>query len=164
MKKTLFIAFLSLAIISCKTKREPTPQGELLTTEAIMDLPKDGSMNGKIISIDGFYGYCPTHFSPLNGLKLKSKVNFSIRTEADCNGDELISARIYLENEDSFGIGGDEPRNCIWGKKGTFDPNEAKITTDDYQEVTYQKLRFSGKLVFEKDNYYMTDVSIHTIK
>lgn len=166
MKKQLFFLILVLGLISCNKEESPTPQGELFTAEQIVNLPKNDSLNMKQIAVDGYYTLpCSNSIVQIaKSFKLDSTVDLIIRTTPDCDGTELITAQIMLRNGEAKGIGTQiKPRNYILGKKGDFDPTTLIIRTDDYKDVEYQKLRYSGTLIYDKDHYYLTNVSIHLI-
>ena len=167
MIKHLYLLILLLGLVSCNKEEAPTPQGELLTDEQVLNLPKNDSLNMKQVSVEGYYSLpCSKGIIQIpKSFKLGSVVDLVIRTKPDCEGKELITAQIQLRGGEVKGLTPPQikPRNYILGKVGDFDPHTLTIRTDDYKDVEYQKLRFSGTLIFDTDHYYLTKVSIHSI-
>ncbi|WP_300672091.1 hypothetical protein [Soonwooa sp.] len=159
MKKinTLILAAAFIGTLSnCTSKGEPNPQGQLLTTEQIKALSKDQSMNGKLVEVEGYAGICNSMFVT------KGKKNeMIVYTDGFCKGEKLMDMQVNISRGD-IAITGDEPRNFGSFADDKNLSNEAlTFTTDDYQEVANGRLKFSGKLVYNGDNYYLENVTIH---
>lgn len=58
MKISFLVTIIALMIICCTKKGEPSKQGELLKIEQIGKLSVDRSMNGKLVTIEGYVGFC----------------------------------------------------------------------------------------------------------
>ena len=157
--KTTFLAVLALGIftVSCTQKGEPSKQGDLLSLEQIKALENDQSMNGKLVTIEGYAGLCDNSM-----FVTKGKLNkMTIYSDGICNGEKLINAQILL-TKGNIPLSGDKPRNYA-----SF-PDDNKLTdesltfmTDDYQEVKNEKLKFSGTIIYNGNNYTLDNVTIH---
>ncbi|NDW19475.1 hypothetical protein D0T53_11220 [Dysgonomonas sp. 216] len=156
MKKMLLLALSVLFLVGCTTKGDPTPEGEFFTLEQIEGLPADNSLDGKIITLEGYPGLCKS----MNLIKIKKRNKISIHSEANCQGTQLIMANLFFIDGKGTLIFGDEPRNQVI----FADDKSITYITDDYQKLPSDKFRFTGKLVFEEGGYYLNDVSIHVLK
>ncbi|MFL9835696.1 hypothetical protein [Chryseobacterium terrae] len=57
---------------------------------------------------------------------------------------------------------GDEPRNYArFPDEKNLSDESLMIMTDDYTEVPNGKLKFSGRVVYQGDSYYLEGVTIH---
>ena len=158
--KKMFLVMCSLFFLAaCTSKEAPSPMGESVSVEEIKNLPPDDSWNNKLVSFEGYFGFC----SMINSFKAGSKAKLRITTEANCKGDRLMDAKISIQLASSSVVLGAAPRNQIVAEK---DLNMAtlKIITDDYQKVDYQKFIFSGNLIYDNGNYYLDNVTIHSIQ
>jgi hypothetical protein len=160
MKKVIFCLLGVLLFSSCLQKGTPSEQGVLMTGAEIKNLPATDEFNMKLVSIDGYFGFC----GRFNRLKAGAKNDINITSEPDCQGDKLISAKISIKSSSSTAIAGagEKPRNYLSAPKSITLDN-IKIITDDYQEVDYQKFRFSGNLIYDNGSYYLDNVTIHII-
>lgn len=154
-----FLAMVTIAVFSvgCAKKGEPSKQGDLLSVEQIKALANDQSMNGKLVSIEGYAGLCNNSMFVTKGKKNK----MTIHSDGICKGEELIDAQIEI-SAGSIPLSGEKSRNYA-----SF-PDEKNITdesltfmTDDYQELKNQKLKFSGTIIYDGKNYYLDNVTIH---
>lgn len=150
----LALAFIS-TLASCTKKGEPNQLGEVLTTEQISALANDQSMNGKLVSVEGFASFCG-RFNRITG---GQKSEMTIYSENFCQGDKLIKAKIEF-SDNRTPLSGEEKRNYAEAEK-SFTNETLKFMTDDYQELPNGKLKFSGTLVYDGDNYYLDNVTIH---
>ena len=158
MKKLILMCCI-LFFATCATKQSSSQMGELVSTDQIKNLPKDDSWNNKLVSFEGYFGFC----SMIGNYKAGSKAKLAITTEANCKGDRLINAKISIQLSSSSVILGAAPRNQIVTEK-KIETETLKVITDDYQELAYQKFIFSGNLIYDKGDYYLDNVTIHTIK
>ncbi|WCM42664.1 hypothetical protein MG290_03020 [Flavobacterium sp. CBA20B-1] len=142
-------------VVSCTHKGEPTKQGEMLTTEQINALANDQSMNGELVSVEGFASFCGS-FSSVTGGK---KGRMTIYSDGFCKGGKLMDAEILFA-DNKTPLSGEEERNQAIVDKN-FSNETIKFTTDDYQEVSNGKLRFSGTVVYDGNNFYLDNVTIH---
>ena len=159
MKKVFFLMCSIVLMAACTTKEAPSQIGESISVEQLKNLPKDDSWNNKLVSFEGYFGFCRM----ANIIKFGSKAQLRITTEADCAGDRLIDAKIRIEMSGSTLIAGAAPRNQIVADKN-IDLETLKVITDDYEKVEYQKFIFSGNLIYDNGNYYLDNVTIHSIK
>lgn len=161
LRKTVFVLIVSLVAVSCEQKGAPSEQGELLTIEQITNLPEDGSWNNKLVSIDGYPGFCRR----ANIIKMDTKQKIAVTSETNCGGITLINANIGIrnsENKEILSFGGEKDRNYITVDPKNISNESMVIMTDDYQKSEYSKFRFSGKLIFDADSgYYLDNVTIH---
>lgn len=72
--KTTFLAIITLVIVSCTKKGEPSKQGELLTIEKVKALSTNQSMNGKLVTIEGYVGFCNNSMFVKSGKKNKMSI------------------------------------------------------------------------------------------
>ncbi|MCL1868433.1 MAG: hypothetical protein FWF72_05760 [Paludibacter sp.] len=160
MKKILLaICNIIVVFAACTSKQAPSPIGEFVTAEQIQNLPKNDSWNNKLVSFEGYFGFCKM-FGRYNA---GAKAELKLTTEANCEGKTLINAKIWLEISSSTTIFGSAPRNQIVADKN-IDTKTLKVITDDYQKVDYQKFIFSGNLIYAGNSYYLDNVTIHLIK
>jgi hypothetical protein len=161
MKKSkVFLLMCSIVFLAaCTSKELPSQMGEYLSAEQIKNLPKDDSWNNKLVSLEGYFGFCSVAGTYRAGTKSK----LLITTEANCEGDNLIDAKILLQISSSSVIFGTAPRNQIVTEKD-INLKTLKVITDDYQKVDYQKFIFSGNLIYNNGIYYLDNVTIHLIK
>ena len=144
---------------ACTSKEAPSDVGETISVEQIQNLPQDDSWNNKLVSFEGYFGFCDM----FNSFKAGSKAKLRITTEADCKGDRLIDAKIKIQLSSSSVIFGAAPRNQIVAD-GNINMETLKVITDDYQELDYQKFIFSGNLIYDNGKYYLDNVTMHIIK
>ncbi|KAF2506623.1 hypothetical protein [Flavobacterium foetidum] len=138
-------------VLSCTTNGKPSKRGELLTLEQIQNLRDNKSLNGKLVEVEGYANLCHTFFVRLGEKKL-----VQIATEPNCGGEFLIDANIYFKKF-KITLTGEKDRN-----EAVLVDNELLFTTDDYQEVSNQKLKFCGTLTYGKDNSVrLENVTIH---
>ena len=145
-------------LAACTSKEAPSKVGESVSVEQIKNLPKDDSWNNKLVSFEGYFGFCG-----IAGYKAGSKAKLSITTEPGCKGDRIIDAKIGIQLLSSSVVFGSAPRNEI-DTDERIDIKTLKVITDDYQKVDYQKFIFSGNLIYDSGNYYLDNVTIHLIK
>jgi hypothetical protein len=158
MKKLFLLLTSSVLLLGCATKEAPSPIGEPVSVEQIKNLPQDDSWNNKLVSFEGYFGFCrPSH------LKAGSKTSLRLSTEANCKGDKIIDAKIRIQLSSSSVIFGSAPRNEIVAGS-EFTTETLQVITDDYQKVGYQKFLFSGKLIYSGTSYSLDNVTIHVIK
>jgi hypothetical protein len=160
MKKvTFFLVMCSIVfLVACTSKEAPSQMGESVSVEQMKNLPQDDSWNNKLVSFEGYFGFCG-----IGVHKAGAKSKLRITTEADCEGERLIDAKIHIQLSSSSVIFGSAPRNQIVAEKD-INLETLKIITDDYQEVGYQKFIFSGNLIYDDGTYYLDNVTIHLIK
>ena len=161
MKKVkVFLVIGCLCVLAaCTSKKAPSEVGEIVSVEQIKNLPQDDSWNNKLVSFEGYFGFC----SKIGRYKANSKASLSITTEPYCAGNRIIDAKIWLETSSSTTVFGSAPRNEIVADKN-IDMKTLKVITDDYQKVDYQKFTFSGNLIYDNGNYYLDNTTIHLIK
>jgi len=159
MKKLLLLTCSIVFITACTTKEAPSQMGESISVEQLKNLPKDDSWNNKLVSFEGYFGFCRM----ANIVKSGSKAEVRITTEENCQGDRLIDAKILVELSGSTILAGSAPRNQIIAEKN-INLETIKVLTDDYEKVSYQKFTFSGNLIYNNGNYYLDNVTIHLIK
>lgn len=154
------LAFSMLA--SCATRQPPSVQGQLLTTDQIDSLQKDKSMNGKLIEVEGYPSICSkqtgfTAAAPIR-ITLRKKNSMEVYSESNCGGKKLIDIRLPFEGDKRTTVFGDEGRNYV-----ILDKSAHKLTfiADDYQELPEGKFKISGTLIYDGDNYYLDNVTIH---
>ena len=159
-KVKVFLALCSIVFLAaCTSKESPSEVGESVSAEQIKSLPKDDSWNNKLVSFEGYFGFCRR----VGMYKSGSKAQLRITTEGNCNGERLIDAKIGLEISSSKTIAGSAPRNQIVADKD-INMETLKVITDDYQKVDYQKFLFSGNLIYDDGTYYLDNVTIHLIR
>lgn len=157
--KTTFLAMLAIATLtlSCTKKGEPSNQGEILTIEQIKALKNDQSMNGKLVTIEGYAGLCG--LSSL--VKLGKKNEMAIYSDGICEGVKLINANIEI-SRGGYQLAGPEPRNhADFPDENNIANESMTFMTDDYQEVKNEKLKFSGTVVYNGKYYSLDNVTIH---
>ncbi|WP_163725041.1 MULTISPECIES: hypothetical protein [unclassified Parabacteroides] len=161
MKKVIpfFIVCSILFVVACTSKHPPSQIGELICIEQLKNLPEDDSWNNKLVSFEGYFGFCRM----INVVNTSSKTNLHITTEPNCGGDHLINARIRFIRAESKTIMGPADRNKIIVEK-EINLNTLKVITDDYQKIDYQKFIFSGNLLYDNGTYYLDNVTIHLIQ
>ena len=145
--------------VACTSKEAPSEVGELINVEQIKNLPKDDSWNNKLVSFEGYFGFCRM----VGNYKAGSKASLRITTEPYCQGERLLDAKIRVQISASTTIFGSAPRNEIVANE-KIDMETLKVITDDYQKVDYQKFIFSGNLIYDNGNYYLDNTTIHLIK
>jgi hypothetical protein len=160
MKKMFLVMCSAVVLAACTSKEAPSQMGETVSAEQIGNLPRDDSWNNKLVSFEGYFGFCDNVF---RSFKAGSKAKLSITTEADCEGERLIDAKISLQLSSSSVVFGAAPRNQIVAGED-INLETLKVITDDYQEVEYRKFIFSGNLIYDNGNYYLDNVTIHSIK
>jgi hypothetical protein len=148
------IAALSIFATGCSHQGKPHKRGELLNTEQIKALANDQSMNGKVVTIEGYAGICGSMF-----VTAGKNNNMDIYTDNYCEGTKLITAKIKIDNG-SVPIGGEAYRNYA-EVSGNFENKTIKFMTDDYQELANGKLKFSGTIIYDGSNYYLDNVIIY---
>lgn len=157
--KTAFlatVAFVTLTV-SCTQKGEPSKQGELLTTEQIKALENDQSMNGKLVTIEGYAGLCNNSMF----ITIGKKNEMSIYSDRICKGEKLINAQIKI-SKGGIPLIGDKPRNfASFPDEKNLSDESLIFMTDDYQEVKNEKFKFSGTIVYNGKNYSLDNVTIH---
>jgi len=160
MKKVkIFLVMCSTVFfVACTSKEAPSQMGESVSVEQIKNLPQDDSWNNKLVSFEGYFGFCGIGIH-----KAGAKSKLAITSEPDCKGDRLIDAKISLQLSSSSVIFGAAPRNQIVTEKD-ISLETLKVITDDYQKVDYQKFIFSGNLIYDNGKYYLDNVTIHLIK
>ena len=146
-------------MVACTSEEAPSEMGESVNVEQIKNLPKDDSWNNKLVSFEGYFGFC----SMIGNYKAGSKASLRITTAPYCEGDRLIDAKIRVQLSASKTIFGTAPRNEIVADKN-IDIKTLQVITDDYQKVDYQKFIFSGNLIYNNESYYLDNVTIHSIK
>ena len=161
MKKlqVFFVIGSIFLLAACTSKEAPSEMGEQINVEQIKNLPKDNSWNDKLVSFEGYFGFCKM----VNNYKAGSKATLRITTEPYCEGERIIDAKITIQLSASKTILGAAPRNEIVADKN-IDMKTLKVITDDYQNVDYQKFVFSGNLIYSNESYYLDNVTIHLIK
>ncbi|SOD11756.1 hypothetical protein [Pedobacter xixiisoli] len=157
--KTYKITVLALIFIAnltnCTSKGKPNKQGEILSAAALKALAIHQSMNGKLVTVDGYASFCGAFSSVTAGKKNK----MGIYADGFCEGDKLIEAEIdFADNQTP--LTGEEERNYAEVDK-SFKNSTIKFMTDDYQEVANGKLKFSGTIDYDGSNYHLTNVTIH---
>ncbi len=141
---------------SCTKKGEPSKQGELFTTEQIKKLTTDQSMNGKQITVEGYAGLCNSMF-----VTKGTKNEMTVYSDGFCKGEKLINLQIKISKGD-IPLTGDAPRNFGSFADDKNLSNEAlTFMTDDYQEVKNGKLKFSGTVVYNGNDFSLDNVTIH---
>lgn len=156
IRATFLVMIVIVAFtVSCTHKGNPTIQGDLLTAEQIKTLKNDQSMNGKLVSIEGYASFCGSFSSVTGGKKGKMK----IYTDGFCKGEKLIDAKIMFSNG-SIPLSGEEKRNQAIAEN-SFTNETLQFTTDEYQDVPNGKLKFSGKVVYNGKDYYLDNITIH---
>jgi hypothetical protein len=159
MKKTntyLIFFVLLIQLMSCAKKGKPNSPGQLMSAEQLLQMPKDSSWNRKVVSIEGYAGYCKI----AGLLRMGTKNKLDIYTEADCEGKKLLPINIDFKN--STALSGEQFRNYVNTKdKKEFQNSDLIFTTDDYQEIANTKLKFSGSLIYQNNTYYLDDITIH---
>ena len=155
---TILVAGIVAA--SCVHKGEPSQVGELITIEQLKSLPSDDSWNLKSIAVDAYLSHC-SHL-----IKFDQKNTAVITAEPSCKSDRLIDVKIVIKdaNSGSVLLGGKEPNNYIAMTKDNLTIESAEFVLDDYQKVSYQKMRISGTLIYNNGKYYMNDVTLHNIQ
>jgi len=161
MKKVkVFLVIGCLCVLAaCTSKQAPSELGETVSVEQIKNLPKDDTWNNKLVSFEGYFGFC----GKFGNYKAGSKATLPVTTEPYCAGDRLIDAKIRLQLSASTTVFGSAPRNEIVADKN-IDMKTLKVITDDYRKVDYQKFIFSGNLIYNNGSYYLDNVTIHSIK
>jgi hypothetical protein len=161
MKKVkVFLVMSSLFFLAdCTSKEAPSEVGESVSVEQIKNLPKDDSWNNKLVSFEGYFGFC----RKVGVYKAGSKAKLQITTEPYCQGDRIIDTKIKIQRSESTTVFGSAPRNEIVTDE-KIDMETLKVITDDYQEVEYQKFIFSGNLIYDSESYYLDNITIHLIK
>ena len=157
--KKVFLMCCIIYLAACTSKEAPSQMGESVSVEQIKNLPQDDSWNNKLVSFEGYFGFCDF----MNSFKAGSKAKLRITTEPDCKGDRLIDAKIPIELSSSSVLFGAAPRNRIVTDKN-ITLKTLKVITDDYQKVDYQKIVFSGNLIYDSGKYYLDNVTLHLIK
>ena len=149
--RTLLFVLITFLFVGCTSKGEPSVIGEILTPEMI----ENKSMEGKEVSIKGYPGLCKS----FSVIKMKKRNKMMITSEPNCGGEELIPMNVYFEDGKGTLLFGDEPRNQI-----IYQDKVMTFITDDYQKLLEGEFIVSGKLVYEGDECYLNDVSIHPAK
>ncbi|MTG97024.1 MULTISPECIES: hypothetical protein [Myroides] len=157
MRNLLFLLLFSAMILtSCEKKGEPSPVGELYSAEQILNLPKDKSLDGKLIQVEGYISFCSKR-----PLRMNSKNKITITTEQYCQGTKLIDANIFMSSASvSYKPGGETPRNYI----SVTDINKVTADSmvfilDDYSEDSNEKFMISGKLLFDGSGYSLEELT-----
>lgn len=154
--KLPLIVFATFTIlIGCTKEGKPSKQGQLLTLEQIKSLGTDQSLNGKLVEIEGYPAFC----GMFADVRLGEKSKMEIRTEQNCKGEKLIEANLYFGG-DKILLFGEKERNVVLADKN-FSNKTLKFCTDDYQELSNKKLKFSGTLIYINNSYYLDNVTIH---
>ena len=151
------LAIMTLIIVSCETKGEPTTLGEILSEEQLASIPADDSWNGKMIAIKGY-----ANFDRML-LKFGTKNIFNIANTP--NGNPIIQASIGLRDankSEGVTIAGEKSRNYIQVPSDNLTISAATFITDNYEEKEFGEFIFNGKLVCENGKYVLENVSIHT--
>lgn len=154
--KTTFLSFaLAVTMASCTSKGEPHKPGEILVPQQIKTLASNQSMNGKLVTIEGYASFCGAFSSVTVGKKNK----MNIYADGFCKGDKLIDAQIAFGGN-SIPLSGEELRNYAQADK-SFENSTLKFITDDYQEIVNGKLKFSGIIIYNGKDYHLDSVTIH---
>lgn len=157
MKISFLVTIIALMIICCTKKGEPSKQGELLKIEQIGKLSVDRSMNGKLVTIEGYVGFCNNSMF----VQLGKKNKISIYRDGLCKGEKLADAEIEISGN-SIPLSGDKPRNyASFPDEKNLTDESLMLMTDDYQEIPNGNLKFSGRIVYQGDGYYLENVTIH---
>lgn len=154
------VFFAGILFTSCTSKGKPSQVGELITVEQLKSLPSDDSWNNKSVAVDAYLSYCRAL------IKFDRRNKAVITTEPGCKSDRLIEANISIKDAEdkSVLLGGEESRNYVAMPKSNLNIEDAEFVLDDYQKVGYQKMRISGTLIYNNGEYYMNDVTLHSIK
>ena len=154
------VFFAGILFTSCTSKGKPSQVGELITVEQLKSLPSDDSWNSKSVAVDAYLSYCRKL------IKFNQRNKAVITTEPGCKSDRLIEANISIKDAEdkSTLLVGEESRNYVAMSKSNLNIEDAEFVLDDYQKVGYQKMRISGTLIYDNGEYYMNDVTLHTIK
>ena len=159
-KVKVFLVMCSIVCFAaCTSKEAPSKMGERISEEQLKNLPNDDSWNNKLVSFEGYFGFC----SRVGVYKSGSKAKLRLTTESDCNGERLIDAKILIEISGKTVIAGAASRNRIVADK-SINMETLKVITDDYQTNDYQKFIFSGNLIYDDGSYYLDNVTLHLIK
>lgn len=158
-KISLITLFASCLFFSaCVSKEAPSEVGELMTEEQITNLPKDDAYNKRLVAVDGYWNFA-SHL-----IKSGTKNNIVISSEPNGRGTSLIRASVGVNSSENEGItlAGAASRNIIKVAK-PVDIKTCVVITDDYNEVGYQKMRFSGTLVYENGEYKLENITLHSL-
>jgi len=148
------IAAISMLSASCSHQGKLNKRGDLLNPDQIKALANNQSMNGKLVTIEGYAGICGSMFVT------PGKANdMDIYTDNYCEGTKLITAKIKI-SDGSTPIGGEAYRNYA-EVSGNFENKTIKFMTDDYQELANGKLKYSGTIIYNGSNYYLDNVIIY---
>ena len=85
----------------------------------------------------------------------------SIYSDGFCKGEKLADADIKISGN-SVLLTGDKPRNYAgFPDEKNLTDTSLILMTDDYQEMPNGKLKFSGRIVYQGNGYYLENVTIH---
>lgn len=158
MKTMKILALLLLAgcLWSCSSKGEPSEIGQILTAEQIASLTGDDSWNGKLVAVKGY----PKFASAVVRLGSSSHV-YLCETPNDRRGPIRANISIHDGGRTTLmEFGGETSRNYASMTKEQ-QLTDATFMLDDYIEAPYGEFLFSGTLVYDGDDIYLSNVTIH---
>jgi hypothetical protein len=149
---------LFLLGISCTTKGEKSVYGKELTMEEVQLLQKKQLKEGQLVVIEGYIGLCKM----LNRVSIDDDTIFDIYMDEACKGKLVGRVRLPVPNISFKRLIGEEPRNYVrYNHEKTVTNETLEVVTDNYAEVHNQKLKFSGNIVYNKNEWYLKNVTVH---